>query len=214
MTDTTRAVLTFKMIERGAATEDEMIAAFLRAEIDSSRYGNNFVLTGLIELGLERTIVDAPNFTNAAENAIRRKLIEYRGYPTRSLLFEGFPLDVRWRRVELEARDFAVMRYINDTVTKTPHWTSLSGGTRRVSDGAHNFPQRQTDPATQQIAAIAQAVRNGRRFPELIAAQAEDGSLILIEGHSRATAYAMENAMHSVESLVGSSPSMTEWLFY
>jgi hypothetical protein len=121
---------------------------------------------------------------------------------------------VRWRRVELEPRDFEVMRYINDTVTQTPHWTNLSEGTRLVSVGAHNFRRRQIDPATQQIAAIAQEVRNGRRFPELIAAEAEDGSLILIEGHSRATAYAMEHPMHPVETLVGSSQSMPKWLFY
>jgi hypothetical protein len=80
MTRAERLVGAFQMIERGAATEDEMIAAFLRAEIDSSRYGNNFVLTGLIQLGLERSIIDVPNCANAAENAIRRTLIQYRGY--------------------------------------------------------------------------------------------------------------------------------------
>jgi hypothetical protein len=202
------------MIECGAASEDEMIAAFLRAEIDSSRYGNDFVKTGLTQRGLERSIIDTPNCADAPENAIRRDLMQYRGYKTRQALFAGFPSDVRWRRVELEARDFAAMRYINDALTETPHWTSLSGGTRLVSVGARNFRQRQTDPTNHQIAAIAQELRNGRRFPELIAAEAEDGSLILVEGHSRATAYAIEEPVHSVEALVGSSPSMAKWVFY
>jgi len=204
----------FHMIERGAATEDEMLAAFLRAEIDSSRYGNNFVKTGLAQLGLERHIIDAPNLTDAAENGARRRLMQYRGYEARTALFTGFPLDVRWRRVELEARDFETMQYINDARATSPHWTNLSDGTRLVSVGARNFRQRLTDPATQQIADIAQALRNGRCFPELIAAEAEGGSLILIEGHSRATAYALEEPVRAVEVLVGSSPSMSGWYFY
>jgi hypothetical protein len=61
---------------------------------------------------------------------------------------------------------------------------------------------------TQQIGAIAQALRTGRRFPELIAAQADDGTLILIEGHSRATAYVIEHLAGDVEGLIASSPSM------
>src|SRR5689334_13998917 len=68
------------VIEIGPATENEMIAAFLRAEIDSSRYGNNFVKTGLAQLRLERNIIDAPNLADAVENDVRRQLMRYRGY--------------------------------------------------------------------------------------------------------------------------------------
>jgi hypothetical protein len=202
------------MIERCPATEDEMIAAFLRAEIDSSRYGDNFVKTGLAQLGLERRLIDAPILTDPAENGARRRLMQYRGYEARIALFAGFPLDVRWRRVQLETRDFETMQYINDAITSTPHWTNLSDGTRLVSVGARNLRQRSADPATCQIASIAQALRNGVRFAELIAAQHHQGSLILIEGHSRATAYAMEHFAGEVEALVGSSPSMSSWVFY
>ncbi len=202
------------MIERGPATEDEMIAAFLRAEIDSSRYGDNCVRAGLAALGLERRLIDVPNMTDSAENGVRRQLIGYRGYEAREALFAGFPRDVTWRRVELETGDFETMRYINDTVTTTPHWANLSDGTRLVSAGARNLRQRPADPDTQQIGAIAQALRNGVYFPPLIAAQHREGSLILIEGHSRATAYVMEHFAGVVEAFVGSSPSMPSWVFY
>jgi hypothetical protein len=202
------------MIDRGPATENEMIAAFLRAEIDSSRYGNNFVIAGLRELGQERILIDEPNLADAQANALRRHLMRYRGYQTRQALFAGFPSDVTWRRVELEPCDFTTMRYINDARTATPHWVNLSNGTRLVSMGARNFAQGPADAATQQITGIVQSIREGQRFPELIAAQAEDASLILIEGHSRATAYALEPPPYALEALVGSSPSIADWYFY
>jgi hypothetical protein len=55
------------VIEIGPATENEMIAAFLRAEIDSSRYGNNFVKTSLAQRRLQRNIIDSPNLADAVE---------------------------------------------------------------------------------------------------------------------------------------------------
>jgi hypothetical protein len=124
------------VIEIGPATENEMIAAFLRAEIDSSRYGNNFVKTSLAQRRLQRNIIDSPNLADAVENDVRKELMRYRGYDARSHLFAGFPIDVRWRRVRLDASDFESMRYINDARTRTPHWTNLSDGTRLVSVGA------------------------------------------------------------------------------
>jgi hypothetical protein len=93
-------------------------------------------------------------------------------------------------------------------------WIDLSDRTRLVSVGARNFSQRPDGQDTSHISAIANALRNGTRFPELIAAQHDDGSLVLIEGHSRATVYVMERFAGDVEVLVASSPSMSAWAFY
>jgi hypothetical protein len=201
------------MIELGPASEDEMIAAFLRAEIDSSRYGNNHVKAGLGRFGLDRRVIDAPNLADVDENEVRKRLMEYRGYQARELLFSGFPLDAIWRRVELDVHDFETMRYINDARTSTPCWTSLSGGTRLVSLGARNFRENPATAGISQISDIAEALRKGMRFSELIAAETRSGSLVLIEGHSRATAYVLEQFAH-VEALVATSPSMDRWYFY
>ena len=150
---------------------------------------------------------------DATENIVRKQLLGYyRGYPQQGL-FNGFPRDAAWRRVELEPPDFETMRYINDTHADR-HWVNLTDGTRLVAVGARNFRERTATPATQHITAIAEAIRNRVRFPELIAAQHQDGSLILIEGHSRATAYLMEQSTREVEVLVASSPSMATWVFY
>src|SRR5882724_2531277 len=196
------------MIEQGPATEDEMVLAFLRAEIDASRYGD-IIKQRLVLDGLERRIIDEPNLADAEENDARKELLSFRGYKRRELLFTGFPLDATWRRVVLERRDFQTLRYAKD---KT--WIDLSDGTRLVAVGARNFLQRADNPDTYQIKGIVEALRNGFRFPELIAAEANTGSLILIEGHSRATAYVIEQLPDNVEALVASSLSMPEWYFY
>jgi hypothetical protein len=195
------------MIDIGPATEDEMVIAFLRAEVDSSRYGD-IIRRSLTQFGLERGLIDEPNLADAAENAIRKQLLAFRGYEARTALFTGFPRDASWRRVTLEVPDFETIRYAN-----YPTWVTLSDDTRLVSVGARNFLQRPSDVATQQIAAIAEDIRKGKRFPELIAAEPDGGSLVLIEGHSRATAYLIEHLEGPVEALIATSPLLTRWYF-
>jgi hypothetical protein len=201
------------MIKCRPATEDEMIAAFLQAEVDSPRW-SDCVRSGLATLGLERSLIDQPDLTDRQQNGLRKQLLWYRGYERREGLFKGFPLDVAWRRVDLEAGDLQTMRYINDTVTTTPNWTNLSSGTRLVSDGAVNLRQHTSDPRFRQIIEIARALRGGKRFEPLIAAQNRDDYLVIIEGHSRATAYAFERFSGPVDAFVGSSPAMDKWPFY
>jgi hypothetical protein len=128
------------MIECGAATENDMIVAFLRAEIDSSRYDDH--ITGhMTQMGFTRKLIDEPNLADANENRARKALLGYRGYEVRRYLFSGFPLDATWRRVALEEADFRELRYAN-----YPVWRDLSDDTRLVSIGARNFRQRPDDP--------------------------------------------------------------------
>ena len=185
-----------------------MVVAFLRAEINSSRH-DKLVAERLALSGFTRRLIDEPNLADAAENCARMQVLDCRGYKRREALFAGFPLDAAWRRVVLAPPDFETLRY-----ARYKTWMDLSDGTRLVSVGARNFRQRPGGPETYQIKGIAEALRSGVRFPELIAAQGGDGSLILIEGHSRATAYVLEGFVGEVEILVGTSPSMPRWAFY
>jgi hypothetical protein len=203
----------YDMIEIADATEDEMIAAFLRAEIDSSRYSAS-INALLAQLGRDRGIVDTPARADPAENLARKSILRgYRGYPNQ-LLFTGFPTDVIWRRVQLEPRDFDDLRYANDARVEGQLLMTLSGGTRRVTDGARNLIQVPPNAATAHIRQIVAALHNGQAFAPLITAESEDGSLILIEGHSRATAYVIERFAGNVEAFVASSPSLSRWALY
>jgi hypothetical protein len=194
------------MIERGPATEAEMILAFVRAEVDSSRYGEYY--RSLLNInGQSRDLMDQPNLSSDVENVARKGLLRsIRGYGANWTLFTGFPSDIEWRRVLLEPTDFETLRYARHET-----WVILSGGTRLVSVGARNLSGRAD---TQQVGEILAAMRNGACFAELIAVEAVDGSLILVEGHSRATAYVQAGSIDGVEAIVGTSPSMAMWEFY
>jgi hypothetical protein len=189
------------LIEVGIATADEMIAAFLRAEIGSSRF-SVIINVCLAQLGWHRRLIDLPDTTSASENQARRSILQgYRGYPDQ-LLFAGFPSDTVWRRVMLEPSDFASLRYANDS-RGDQLLMKLSGGTRRVKDGAHNCTNLPQPEDTAHIGEVTAALRSGLMFAPIIAVEAGDGSLILMEGHSRATAYVIERFAGNVEAFVG-----------
>jgi len=182
------------MIERGSATEDDVIWAFLQAELESSRWGPH-VNQALAGLGLDRSLIDAPNLNDPMDNRLRRRVL--------TADRRGLPMDVTWRRVDLEASDFETIQYMD-----VPNWIEFSDGTHLVSVGARNFPRYSSDKRFQDIVAIAEDIRDGKRFAPLIARQHDGGHLELIEGHFRATAYAMELYAEPVKAFVGSSPSM------
>jgi hypothetical protein len=197
------------MIEIGRTTEHEMIAAFLQAEVQSSRFQHHFPVSLDTYHPRGRELIEAPNFNDAAENAARRTLLEYRGYPDRHL-FAGFPANSAWHRVRLEPQDFVHMRYAG-----WPEWVALSGGSRLVTDGACNYAAGvPVAAAVKEVGAIAAAIGAGATFAPLIAAQDADGSLILIEGHKRATAYSMTGATNNVECLVARAPTFKGWRVY
>jgi hypothetical protein len=193
------------MVELGPTTEQDMVLAFLRAEVDSPRFGH-LVRHCLDLLGTDRGLIENANLGNPEQNLLRKRLLGgFRGYGMDAYLFRGFPTDTTWRRVRLEQGDLQTLRYANE-----PSWIEFSDGTRLVSVGARNANGRLMGEGPLAVAA---RIQNGQRFPELIAAEAHDGSLILAEGATRATAYVLAN-VDTVEAIVGASPTMARWSFY
>ena len=93
------------MINLLPATEDEMIASFLRAEFDPSSHWSDCIKKGLAAFDAEPLLIDAPNLKDPRENDLRKEILNsYRGYKVRQGQFDGFPEEVTWHRVELEPR--------------------------------------------------------------------------------------------------------------
>jgi hypothetical protein len=202
------------MIELGPATENQMVLAFLRAEVDSPQFGQFYkhCLDQLQALGITRkALLDSADLDSSRDNAQRMAVLKaVRGYGGNTLLFTRFPNDVRWCRLGLEPADWIRVKYANHST-----WVDLSGGTRIVADGAKNIDSVvAAENVNQNVKALVVELRKGKRYPELIGVKNDKDEIVLVEGHSRATAYAVAKLIEPVQSIVGSSPSMKDWAFY
>ncbi len=186
-----------------------MILAFLRAEYHSPRF------KALIRraLGGNADLLHRPRLDDAAENRARKAaLAAVRGYGNNEYLFRGFPSDVEWTLVSLTRDELGDLLYAN-----YPTWVELSGGTRAIRDGAKNVDLINVrEEANTNIRAVVREVASGRQYPPLIfAGECSTTGLVLVEGHTRATAYFLEMPEGAeIEVIVGSSGAMRSWAFY
>jgi hypothetical protein len=192
----------------GAITEAEVVAHFLKTEIDSVRFREE-ILALLQGAGLDRRIVDHPDLGSEAENAARAWLLgEFRGYGRQEGIFRFVPRETAWHRCALNREELARARYLNDD-----YWIELSRGTRSPIDAARNVRAgiRVFGQSTEWALGLARAVERGAVFPELILVGTGEGSpLTVLEGHSRLTAYclALEHVPEPVPAIVGFGPGM------
>lgn len=191
-----------------------MVALFLKTEIKAPRYASQLLL--LLERdAVDRTIVDAPDITNAPDNAYRLQLLtDFRGYSYRQGYFQGFPDGVTWQRVVISPEELLQARYIN-----YDYWVELSGGSRRATDAAHMIRAGSTvfDVPNDGFLALADGLRHGAVFPELILVWAGTGTtLVVLEGHARLTAYALvpETIPSRFSMMLGTSAEMSSWNLY
>jgi len=197
------------VIEHGPARECDMVIAFLQAEISSSRY-SECILGNLRYNRLSRTdLIDSPNLEDETDNSIRRALLQiYRGFGANTYLFTGFPADVVWRFVEIEPKDHHLLLF-----AKEDSWITISEGTRSVQRAAGRIDRFEQPGTADRVRAIQRDLTDGKSMVPLILVEGENGALILVEGHTRATAYVGLNWPH-ISALIGSSPTMHNWHYY
>jgi hypothetical protein len=188
-----------------------MILAFLKAEADATRFVK-IVESGFAATGFTRDeLIDSANLSDPRQNNARFWILQqYRGYRQNRLLFRGFPLDVTWRRLGLEPHELDRLKY-----AKEASWQQMSDETRKPSRLVEKLNRGELpQEVDERIRAIQQGFTNGKVYAELIAAEGQNSELILLEGHSRASAYVACHADKNIEIIVGSSRSMSEWAYY
>lgn len=203
------------MTRLGPSSVNEMIAAFVQAEFDSARFGRAYQFV-LQSTGRNRSIIDHPDTTNADENRIRHGMLaRVRGYP-KATLFTRFPKKVTWHLLEFTSEEVGQFWYAN---WKT--WITLSGGTRLVADGAANVDRieviEEGTTVNDNIKAVAKRLRNGETFPKIIVVgQRLQLPLVVIEGHTRATAYALvgPDTVTRVRVIAAISHQMDGWWLF
>ena len=195
-------------------TEDDMIAAFVRAELHSERFGGA-LQAAMRRHGVPHRVVEQPNTANAAQNAQRLALLrDYRRYGLDRSLFSGFPYeDVVWSRVALTRDEVLDIHYIDDE-----YWVELSGGTRLAADAARRIRAGEAHPAhAAHFLRLAAALDRGVTFHEMVAVTAGHGRpLVALEGHLRLTVYALrpECIPAPLTLILGTSANMPRWGCY
>ena len=185
------------------ATEDEMIAAFVRAELESPRFGAALRST-LAELGMSVEIVSAAASVAGANEARRQLLAAYRGWGQYESVFGGMPNDVVWSWAALDEsvvreRVFTIKWYFEETF-----------GTR----SAHEIGEMKRRAADASRSQLERSVAQGRVMePAILLAEPELRRLVLLEGHSRILSYLANPDLVTfpILALVGTSARVAEW---
>jgi nucleotide-binding universal stress UspA family protein len=190
--------------------EDEVIAAFLRAEIESSRYGGKLRAL-LVRDGRDPDVLSRPDLADADESRYRRRLLdEHRAYDRREEMFGGFPRRLEWFRAALTPDEVLEILYID-----WDWWLMVSSGSRRPVDAARRIRAGEIPGVTvEEHEPIAASLRTSPKQPELIAVTTADHSrLVVVEGHVRLTAYALFPAYLSdeLEIILGVSDEVAGW---
>lgn len=185
-----------------------MVLAFVRAEAFSARFGATFRRA----MGGKQAVYN-PDLSDADANALRRQaLAAVRGYGQNAYLFRGWPEDVNWKLVAVTVEELGEFLYANH-----PTWTTLTHDSRLVRDGAANVETVPThEDAKPNILAVERDLRSGQTYPPVIAAATDESAQhVLVEGHTRATAYvrALE-PQTEVEVIAGYAPAMDGWLYF
>ena len=204
------------MRKLGPASEEEMIAEFVAAEVDSSRFGGA-VRGGLRTRGLTRSLVDHPDLSNGSENATRASLLnDYRGWTSRTALFDRWPDEIDWHRAVLTAEDLPRLLYAG-----TQEFAELSNGSYSPVDGVRRIESGEVPSSAlvgvEAAKSIARRIKSGDSLFRVIAiGDPDEREIVLVEGHSRINGYLLAGFPEELEILYGetSVEQLRGWGWY
>jgi hypothetical protein len=204
------------MDDLGAATEDQVILAWLQAEIESADFQAYIVGNPPNPANLSAVLKAArsPDLRDQAQNELRRQVItSLYGFGQGKGSFEGLGDDINWRRLKLTPAEVAEMLYARHGGA----WQLLSPVTRKVAEGATNIGHVYTGDSTNMVVlSLASGLcHSDKKVPEIIALKRPDGRLVILEGHARATAIVLEahRFPHGVHAYVGDGASVAGWAY-
>lgn len=205
------------MDDLGPATEDQVILAWLQAEIDS--VGFQQYLAGEpanpVHLAQALKAARSPNLRDADQNELRRRIVvKTHGFGVGVKSFEGLANDINWRRMRMTPHEVGELLYASGH----PAWATLAPVTRKVAEGASNVGHVFTGDLTNMIVlALALRISDSHPMPvlpEIICLRHPDGHMVIMEGHTRATAISLvAHKVPNVNLFMGSSPSVANWAY-
>jgi hypothetical protein len=204
------------------ASEDEVVAAFLRAEADETGRYRDALLEHLRNDGQTPQVLSRPDLADPRQNAYRRRLLgDIRGFGRNEGMFIGFPPRVEWHRMALSREELLEVRYIDDR-DSDDYWVTLSGGSRRPDDAAVRI-RAGIGPGwaigVWDLAGCAAVVRRLREgsLPELIVVTTpRPGRMVVLEGNARLTCFALyaDRLPEAIEVFCGIAEGLDGWGLY
>jgi hypothetical protein len=204
------------------ASEDEVVAAFLRAEADDL---GRYEAAILRHLGSDQEPLDTvrrPNLSDPRQNAYRCRLLgELRGFGRGDGMFVGFPPRAEWHRAALPRDELLEVRYIDDRGCDD-YWITLSGGSRRPRDAAARIRAGIGPSWAIEVwdltgcEAVVRRLRQGS-LPELILATTPGlGRVVAVEGNGRLTSFALfpDRLPEVIEVFCAISEDLESWGLY
>jgi hypothetical protein len=204
------------MEDLGAVTEDQVILAWLQAEIESAGFQQYLIgdPPNPANLSVALKLARSPDVRDAAQNEQRRQIIAAtHGFGQSVGSVEGLASDVTWRRLRLTTDEVAEMLYAR----RDGAWPLLAPVTRKVAEGASNVGHVFSGDQTNMVVlSLASGICHAdKKVPEIIALRRPDGHLVILEGHARATAIVLEahHFPHGVHAYAGEGPSVANWVY-
>ncbi|HEV2034089.1 MAG TPA: hypothetical protein VGU71_07810 [Candidatus Dormibacteraeota bacterium] len=206
------------MEDQGVATEDQVILAWLQAEIESVAFQQYIAGEPPNPVYLAQVLKASrkPNLGDAEQNELRRQIItKTHGLGLGTLSFEGLANDLHWRKLRASSLEVGELLYAN----RHPAWSVLAPVSRKVAEGAANVGHVFTGDLTNMLVlALALKISESNpvpALPEVICLKRPDGHLVILEGHTRATAIVLEGHRFKkgVSIYVGEGPSVTSWAY-
>lgn len=194
------------------SSEDEMISEYLKAEYSSSRFSEN-IQEAMQKLSICEKIILSPNLQNVSENRQRRELLgAFRGYGLNQSMFERFPDVTDWFLCSFSEEDIGKIRYIDYS-----YWNELSGGTKLPIDAVRTIHEGISiyGQGNEGFINAASYIRNGGVFNKMFFLTADFEKYVIVEGHMRMTAYAIEpDYFNNIEVIVGKcdSDELKNWM--
>ncbi|HTK03752.1 MAG TPA: hypothetical protein VL401_03240 [Alphaproteobacteria bacterium] len=195
-------------------SEDEMIAAFLKAEINSDRFGSG--ISSLLEKHtLDRKILDTPDLENKLENSFRKEILgEARGFGKNLHIFTNFPSNIEWFRVLISKSELEKILYINWN-----YWLEMTKNTRLPLDLIARIESGDLleDKEVSRFKSVSNHIKSGVKVPEMIlVAKNKNSRLVVLEGHVRLTAYLLDtkDVPEEMEVIIGFSNDIEKWGMY
>ncbi len=192
-------------------TEHEMIAEFLKAEVNSDRWSKD--IQALLERdGKNKDILVNADLLNPEENEYRKKLLgEFRGYNNNAKLFETFPKDVDWQLVSLSKEELEKVKYMH-----YDYWNKLSNQTRLAKVGAESITKgiKVFNISNDGFLNTAEIIKKGTPLPHMIfVTKDENSDIVVLEGHQRITAYFLipEMIENGLDVIIGFSKDIETW---